>query len=78
MRIAACRSCLAPIVWAETPTGKLAPFDAAPTPRGQWGIDDRSPVPKAAKIDGEANAGKPAFVSHFSTCPKADEHRSKR
>jgi hypothetical protein len=75
MRIASCRSCGAAIVWAETPTGKMAPFDAVPTHAGQWGIDDRALTPKAAKIDGEANAGKPAFVSHFATCPFAGEHR---
>jgi len=78
LKISSCRSCGEPVVWAETPTGKLAPFDAVPTMRGKWGIDDRTPTPKAAKIDGEANAGAPAFASHFSTCPKAAEHRRKR
>ena len=78
MRTATCRSCKAPIVWAETPTGKRAPFDAVPTMRGQWGIDDRTPTPKAAETDGEANAGTPGFVSLFSTCPQAAEHRRRR
>lgn len=78
MRIDTCSSCKAPIVWAETPTGKLAPFDAEPSWKGRWGLDDRSNPPKAAKVDSTSPQASPGFVSHFSTCPQAAEHRRRR
>jgi len=78
VRISSCRSCGAAIVWAETPTGKLAPFDAVPTMRGQWALDDTTHPPLAAKIVRAEGSSEDGFTCHFSTCPNADEHRRKR
>jgi hypothetical protein len=65
---AKCRSCGAYIVWLKTKAGKNMPVDAD-------SLDD---------VDLEAEAGEmPLFdpsaghISHFATCPNADQHRRK-
>ena len=78
MRIASCRSCGAPIVWAEMPSGKMNCFDVEPTSAGLWAIDDRTPTPKAAKIARAEGSSEPGFTSHFATCPNAESHRRTR
>lgn len=69
-----CRSCLAPIFWAETPLGRSIPIDWVQVPGGNVTL-----------VDGVAvvNPGFPmpealGFVPHFATCPNADEHRRGR
>lgn len=80
MRISACRSCSAPILWVEMPSGKMNPLDVYPQPTGDWAIDDRSTPPKAGRIVRDPNAAEPVlgYVSHFATCPNAKTHRVKR
>lgn len=78
MRIASCRSCGAPILWAEMPSGRMNCFDVEPDPSGLWAIDDTTPTPTAAKIERTAGSGEDGFTSHFATCPNADSHRSRR
>ena len=77
-----CRSCGATIDWVEMNTGAKMPVDAQPRPT--W-----CPLPGQTVI--VKVYGKPAFVtkvpedeplvkvgvSHFATCPNADEHRGK-
>lgn len=62
-RVDRCRSCGAEIVWATTENGKAAPFDLKIT-GGQYIID-------AAGVAHHVRTR----VSHWATCPKADQHR---
>lgn len=68
-----CKSCGADILWALTDDGKKAPLDAKPTGKvivldGFVYADQGELLPPTAKVvDG--------YVSHFSTCPNAAEHR---
>jgi hypothetical protein len=71
---AECRSCGAPILWAETTNGKLMPLDAEPTGKGL--VIERSGISKA-----NADAvvfSRDVYVSHFATCPNAAQHRKTR
>ncbi|MFA6031151.1 MAG: hypothetical protein WC969_14945 [Elusimicrobiota bacterium] len=78
MKLSACRSCGAPILWAETASGKKCPFDAKPTPAGEWALDDTTHPPLAAKIVRAEGSSESGFTCHFATCPNAAEHRRKR
>jgi len=75
--MSACRSCGAPILWALTENGKRIPLDAAPAerPTGLFRlvekIGERTPV--AVSVSGEA-----VYLSHFATCPYADQHRKEK
>jgi hypothetical protein len=56
-------------VWAVTAkTGKRMPFDAELSAIGQWRIEDGI----ATFVGGEPER---LYVSHFATCPNANEHR---
>ena len=70
---AACRSCGAPIIWAETVNGKRMPLDEDPDPAGKFTLDEEHnpPVAEYAKPDAKGEL----FTSHFATCPNAAEHR---
>jgi hypothetical protein len=57
-----CRSCGAKIVWFNTPAGKKMPVDEATT----------LPTDAAHQIDLKRH------VSHFATCPNANQHRRPR
>ena len=59
-----CRSCDAPIIWALTERGRRIPLDAVPT----TGAILVPGTPPTAKFG-------PVYVSHFATCPNADQHR---
>lgn len=74
----ACKGCGAAVVWARTASGAAMPVDAVPTPganvRLSWeGSDVRAHVVKAQFAFGS----KTNHLSHFVTCPKADEWRRK-
>lgn len=75
-----CKSCGAPIYWAESSSGTPIPIDAEPTERGNitltvnsigrlrakvWWVTHEIP----AKFDGKRRE------SHFVTCPEADRWR---
>lgn len=78
--MAKCRSCKKEIDWVEMESGKKMPVDAMPRP--YW-----CPLPGETLV--VKVVGKPAFVvtsptdrplvtvgvSHFATCPDADQHR---
>jgi hypothetical protein len=75
-----CRSCGAAIRWAVTVNGKRMPVDDEPVPDGNLMLSDPTPgayAPTAAHVDPDALLldDPPRFVSHFSTCPNADQHR---
>jgi hypothetical protein len=60
-----CRTCGAKITWARTEAGKNTPLDF--------------PGEKRVVIDEDGVARVfDTFVSHFSTCPDAAEHRKKK
>jgi hypothetical protein len=78
VRVDACRSCEARIIWALTARDKAMPVDADPVAGGNLTLTDGVPAPRVGVIKlGEQVEGD-RYVSHFSTCPKAEHHRSRR
>ena len=84
--MATCKSCNAPIIWAETPNGRPMPVDDQPSLKGTLflmtrlreaplAIHHESTVPFA---QGARNLDSPRYVSHFSSCPNAAKHRKAR
>lgn len=74
-----CRSCRRPVRWAVTPAGKRMPVDPEPVEGGNLllALDD----PPVARVVDPAQLvidDGQRFVSHFATCPNADEHRRPR
>lgn len=81
MRVATCRSCDAPIVWALTENGKKMPVDADRNDSdGNVTLAEENgellarvfPTPEA-RTEGQAG-----YTSHFATCPNANEFRRPR
>jgi hypothetical protein len=65
--LSACRSCGAPVEWAETATGKRMPFNPPIV---------TVPVLVPVIIDGRVVEDVDgATVSHFATCPDAKDWR---
>lgn len=66
-----CSSCGAPIIWAMSERRKRMPMDAEPTvlAPGQYKLREND--------DGSVDAYlvRRVWVSHFATCPNADQHR---
>jgi len=83
----ACRSCGAPVWWVLSTTGKRLPLDAEPSPAGTvmvhgGGEEEAAPVGEVLTGDRLTRAramverGDLAlYVSHFATCPHADDWR---
>lgn len=69
-----CRSCGAPITWAITDNGKRIPLDAEPAPNGNLILVDG--VARTPRIDDDVPFLQ--YVSHFATCPNAQQHRRSR
>lgn len=64
---ATCGSCGAPLEWAKTLRGRSIPVDPETVESGNLRV-----------VDGIAYFGSPGSgdrVSHFATCPNADQHR---
>ena len=79
---ATCRSCGAPIVWTITERGKRMPIDPQPDPAGNLtitpdpvGIGD-GVVPRATFTRDSGDGRR--YLSHFTTCPHAAAHRTRR
>lgn len=79
---ARCRTCRAPVVWAVLPSGRRIPLDPEPDPAGRVRLDAIGPATDRAAMvlptdEAEAAhaAGEDLYVSHFATCPQADQHR---
>lgn len=77
-----CRSCGARIRWVVTTAGKRIPLDEDPVDGGNVllheAIDGREPIATVVgKSVGPSLFGDdgPRYVSHFATCPDADQHR---
>jgi hypothetical protein len=82
-----CRSCGAPIMWATTVNGARMPLDDEPVPGGTFVLSDPTPgayAPTALHYsppDDPPLPGMPEpprFVSHYATCPDADQWRNPR
>ena len=78
----ACRSCKAPILWVRTEKQKRMPLDATPVDasthqRNTFVLrDTASPAgPLAIAATPQQLPGEVYYVSHFATCPHAQEHR---
>lgn len=66
--MAKCKGCGAEILWAKNENGKMMPLDAkAPV----YVLTIRNDMGTEARCQ-RAEKGR-AFVSHFATCPKANE-----
>ena len=85
MRVGACRSCGATIVWARTERGKKMPVDypavdrrSLESDRGLFVLRETGAPdgPMAvASWPAATQAGDELYLSHFSTCSNAAEHR---
>ena len=77
-----CKSCTAEVFWARTASGKLIPIDAEPVEGGNVHVVTRrvDGTPATVRVAKEelVHPGYDTYVSHFATCPSANEHRSKR
>jgi hypothetical protein len=72
---ARCRSCGATIHWVTTAVGGRAmPIDVKPHPDGNVFRQANGLAAVAANPPGDAVR----YVSHFTTCPHASEHRARR
>ena len=68
MRVGACTSCGAAIIWAVTEAGKRTPVDAKAERRIV--LDDTEDPPIAVVM--------PTHQSHWASCPNAAAHRRPR
>jgi hypothetical protein len=81
--VSACRSCGAEMLWAVTAKGKRIPLDALAVPDGNVVLEEQGPgrPPLAVVLPNGTDplmTETERYVSHFATCPRADEHRSPR
>ena len=67
-----CRSCEAPILWAETAAGKSMPLDEKPDPNGTF-VFVNGKTRRAEPLDVQLK--RPLYTSHFATCPEAAQWR---
>ena len=83
-----CASCSAEIVWCRTKTGRRIPVNVDPVLVGNITVDDygglteliggsEPPITVHWASTGSLD-GRPRYVSHFATCPNADQHRTNR
>jgi hypothetical protein len=77
-RVSRCRSCGAPIRWAQTELGRRMPLDAepydGPEPAGLFVL--RAGV--AVAVPPAVFDDEPRYRSHFATCPDRDDWRRPR
>ena len=76
-----CKSCNAPIIWAQNEsTGRAMPIDADPVDGGNVLILDPEPDGIWFRVLNKEEVAKmqePLHTSHFQTCPNAGEWRAK-
>jgi hypothetical protein len=75
-RVPTCRSCGAPIKWAEAASGKRIPFDLQPSssPIDRW-IIVRERCLLCTQEYFEKNPDAERYRPHWATCPHATKHR---
>lgn len=78
-KIDKCGACQAPIVWAQTSTGKLMPVDAVPVSDGNVlllpTVDHKFVAMVVGKEEAASSAAVERYKSHFATCPSAASYR---
>ena len=70
MSVKKCRSCGADVLWVVTETGKKMPLDAKAIT-----VFVPDPAQRRARDGDLCAVSRKAYVSHFATCPDADEWR---
>jgi hypothetical protein len=74
-----CRTCDAPILWCRTEAGHAMPLDAVPPLLGgNVELVEQGQGDPIAKVYGSATSRIGFYVSHFSNCPQAAQHRRLR
>ncbi len=73
--MAACRTCEAPVLWAETAAGKKMPLDAVPVPTGTMAYVHGKCWPVTAE---DRKLHRELYTSHFVTCPHAGDWRRRK
>lgn len=79
-----CKSCGAPIIWIKTFSGKAMPVDAGgidffADPEGkELFVTDGGAVVHGVRAEEGAEHTHRGYISHFATCPNADQHRRRR
>lgn len=76
--MAKCRSCGAAIEWTKNRrTGRRMPVDREPVPDGNIAVElDANKEPVSWLLLPLMTHSGPRFVSHFSTCPNAESHKT--
>lgn len=78
-----CASCRAEIVWATTTKDKPIPLEPASTPNGNLAVYQvdggglRAVIVQGPRRDAMRACGQPLYLSHFVSCPHADEWRTR-
>jgi hypothetical protein len=75
--VTSCKSCGAPIQWARTSTGKRMPIDVKPSHAGTINLAEAPDGEIVASVVGLTGPA-PRYLSHFSTCKDAAQHRRAR
>ena len=76
-----CRSCGEEIIWIKMTSGKAMPCDVKPIPyRESFSGGMKLVTPAGDVISGnyDGTSDNFAYISHFATCPNADQHRRKK
>ena len=75
-----CRACAAPVVWGTTEAGKAMSLDPLPRPDGNVIriAQGKRLVLRVLRPRDLPVVGRPAYVSHFVTCPFSDQFRRRR
>ena len=78
--MSACKSCGADIRWEISDHGKRLPLDVEPVADGNLVIVAGVVAPYIPELNATMSSGapRPRYVSHFATCPQADDWRKKR
>lgn len=80
--MSACSTCGAPIRWCVTEKGAAMPVDVAPAKNGNLILRAVGSKTIAACVtpllETPEERAAPHFLSHFATCPSADQHRRKK
>lgn len=70
MKHGTCKGCAADIVWAKTTKGNWCPYDPEPVEHGvRFVLSNDDPQIAFATVVGNG------YVSHFKTCPMANDFR---
>lgn len=79
--MAKCKACGARIVWINTSAGKMMPCDAKPIPYVEDPAGSLMIVTKDGRVvraKADAISDEFGYISHFATCPAANDFRRKQ